>query len=183
MNLAIVNLLIWPEMLDTKAKWVGGAALAILWLAALLETRGELRRQAERRRAENENRVDPETLRQAELAKQCDLQLAEAQQLYLAGEWIETERALLKLTKTNKDDIEAHLLLATVWRRMDRCRDAVRRLTWLGRLDAAAKWRFEIEQELERASKQPPELTSDETTAADDLDEDLASGDSDVQAA
>lgn len=144
----MLNLVIWPELLTSQAKWVGGAALAGLWLAALVETRGELKRQAERRKAEAENRADPLELQQAEIEQQHDSQLAAAQRLYLAGDWVGTERTLLPLTKTNKQDIEAHLLLATVWRRQGREKEAARRLQWLTRLEAAARWRFEIESEL-----------------------------------
>ena len=63
LNLAILNLLVWPELMEPRAKWVGGVALLLLWLAALWETRGELHRQAESRRAAREGRIDPETER------------------------------------------------------------------------------------------------------------------------
>lgn len=151
-NLAVVNLVVWPEMLQAEAKWVGGVALAGLWLAALVETRGELRRQAERRRAEAENRPDPEAERQKKLAEECDRQLIAAQRLYLAGDWGGAERILLPLAKNNKHDIEAQLLLATVWRRQGRTKEAAKRLRWLMRLEASGPWRFGLENELRIAN-------------------------------
>lgn len=148
-NLAIVNLLIWPELMEARAKWVGGVALVALWMAALWETRGELRRQAERRRAEREDRIDPAIEREAVEQAQADRQLMAAQRAYLAGDWVETERLLLELIKTSKQDIEAQLLLATVWRHLGRTRHATRRLRRIAKLDAAERWRFEIARELE----------------------------------
>ncbi len=149
MNLAIVHLFIWPELMEPRAKWVGGVALAVLWLAALWETRGELRRQADRRRAERAGQIDPAEQHEAEQQAESDRQLAAVQRLYLGGDWVETERKLLELTKTNPQDIEAQLLLATVWRHLGRTRHAARRLRRIAKLDAAASWRFEIGRELE----------------------------------
>lgn len=166
-NLAIVNLFIWPELLEPRAKWVGGVALAVLWLAAIWETRGELRRQSQRRRAEREDRVDPDSERQAEQQAEADRQLVAAQRLYLAGDWVETERLLLELTRTHKQDIESQLLLATVWRHLGRTRHAARRLRRLANLDAAASWRFEIERELALIAAKPyTELPPTTTSAA-----------------
>jgi heme exporter protein D len=148
-NLAIITLFIWPDLVEGRAKWVGGAAIGLLWLAALWETRGELRRQAERRRAEREDRIDPTQELEAERQAEADRQLCTAQRMYLAGDWIGTERVLMELIKTNKEDIEAQLLLATVWRHLGRHRPAARRLHRIARLDAATPWRFEIQRELE----------------------------------
>jgi hypothetical protein len=161
-NLAIVNLFIWPELLEPRAKWVGGAALLVLWLAALWETHGELRRQAERRRAEREERPDPETERLAGQQADADRQLVAAQRAYLAGDWAGAERLLLELTKTHNEDIEAHLLLATLWRHLGRSRYASRRLKRIARLDAARAWRYEIERELELSAQPDVPMDSDE---------------------
>ncbi|MCO6046837.1 hypothetical protein NG895_23305 [Aeoliella sp. ICT_H6.2] len=166
-NLAIVNLFIWPELMEPRAKWVGGAALFALWVAALWETRGELRRQAERRRAAEEDRPDPETEQLALQQAEADQQLMAAQRSYLAGDWIAAERTLLELIKVNKHDIEAQLLLATLWRHLGRTRHAVRRLGRIARLDAAAPWRFEIEQELALATA----ATVDDTRQTDQASE------------
>ena len=166
-NLAIVNLFIWPELMEPRAKWVGGAALLALWIAALWETRGELRRQAERRRAAEEDRPDPEAQRQAAQQAEADRQLMAAQRSYLAGDWTRAERTLLELIKVNKHDIEAQLLLATLWRHLGRTRHAVRRLGRIARLDAAAPWRFEIQQELELAAA----ATADDTRQTDQASE------------
>ena len=161
-NLAIVNLFIWPELLDVRAKWVGGVALLLLWLAALWETRGELRRQAERRRAESEGTLDPETERLEQLQAEADRQLMTAQRQYLAGDWVEAERTLVELVRNHKQDIEAHLMLATLWRHLGRTTQAKRRLHKIARLEAADPWRFEIENELAI-------LQTDQTNRSEDL--------------
>ncbi|QDU54716.1 hypothetical protein Pan181_08990 [Aeoliella mucimassa] len=168
-NLAIVNLFIWPELMEPRAKWVGGAALLLLWLAALWETRGELRRQAERRRAEREGTIDPETERLEQQQAEADRQLMIAQRQYLAGDWVEAERTLIDWVRNNRQDIEAQLLLATLWRHLGRSRQAVRRLQKIARLEAADKWHFEIERELqilETDHNNPGEDASSATTEA-----------------
>ncbi len=167
-NLAIVNLFIWPELMEPRAKWVGGAALLALWIAALWETRGELRRQAERRKAAEEDRPDPQAERLAKQQAEADQQLMAAQRSYLAGDWIAAERTLLELIKVNKNDIEAQLLLATLWRHLGRNRHAVRRLGRIARLDAATSWQYEIEQELNFATATPTNVIdqTDQTNEA-----------------
>lgn len=169
-NLAIVNLFIWPELMEPRVKWVGGAALAVLWLAALWETRGELRRQAERRQAELDGRVDPAEQLAADRQAAANRQLVVAQRLYLAGDWVEAERTLLQLTKSNKQDIEAQLLLATVWRHLGRTRQAASRLRRIAKFDAAKQWQFEIARELEliaaKTTNDEPELPPNKSTAA-----------------
>lgn len=148
-NLAIVSTFIWPELLEPRERWVGGVALAALWLAALWETRGELRRQAAKRRAEAQEVPDPDTERQAE----ADRRFMVAQRQYLSGDWTQTERTLLELIKANKQDVEAQLLLATVWRHLGRTRHAERRLRKLARLEMATPWAYEIERELDAVSQ------------------------------
>jgi len=155
-------------------------ALAGLWLAALWETRGELKRQAERKRAEAENRTDPLEIQQAEIEEQNNRQLAAAQRLYLAGDWVGTERTLLPLTKADKQDIEAHLLLATVWRRQGREKEATRRLHWLTRLEAAARWRFEIESELRITQQRTNAMDPEELNEPQRDDHHDADHDSDI---
>ena len=55
LNVLILATLVWPEWLDLRLTFGCGLCAAVLWLAALWETRRELRRIAEARLAEHEN--------------------------------------------------------------------------------------------------------------------------------
>jgi hypothetical protein len=71
----------------------------------------------------------------------------QAQGEYLRGHWYEAESLLRKLLRKSPGDIEAHLLLATLYRhtrRGDEMRDRLRRLE---RLDGAQQWRWEVDRE------------------------------------
>ncbi len=164
LNLGIVGTLVWPELFPPRAKMVGGGVLALLWAAALWETRGELRRQA--------SRHDPESCESSQLAEvsqraEIDELFTEAQIDYLAGDWAGAEQHLLDLLKLDRDDIECQLMLATLWRRMGRSTDAVRRLRRIARLDAALPWQFEIHRELEFAANRDNSLTESADSQAE----------------
>lgn len=68
---------------------------------------------------------------------------------YLKGNWVETERLLERALLQQADDLEARLLLATVWRRTRRLDEARAALEELCELDGAVKWISEIRQELQ----------------------------------
>ncbi len=72
----------------------------------------------------------------------------QAQAEYLRGHWVEAQALLEQLIQRNLDDVEAHLLLSSVYRRSRRIDLARRQLGRLCELDGAARWRFEIEREL-----------------------------------
>jgi hypothetical protein len=63
---------------------------------------------------------------------------------YLQGDWVATERNLLGVLKENPRDVEARLMLATLWRRQGRGAEALRQLDRLERLEASEKWTNEI---------------------------------------
>ncbi len=148
LNLGILGTFVWPELFPPRARLVGAGVLALLWTAALWETRGELRRQAARRDPENPT---PDEMAQDQQTKEIARLFCEAQTSYLAGDWAATEQLLLDILRIDRDDIECQLMLATLWRRMGRSTDALRRLRRISRLDAALPWQFEIHREIEFA--------------------------------
>ena len=145
LNVAILGTFVWPELLPARFRLIGGGVLALLWIAALWETRGELRRQGARRAADGQA---PEDEADARRQEEIDRLFVAAQTRYLAGDWAETEQLLLDTLRLDGDDVECQLLLATMWRHTGRPREARRRLRRLSRLDAAAPWQFEIDREL-----------------------------------
>jgi tetratricopeptide (TPR) repeat protein len=164
LNLAIVGTFVWPELLPARARWIGGGLLAVLWLAALWETRGELRRQAARRDGESPL---PQDVADAERQAEVDRLFIAAQASYLASDWAEAEKILLDALRLERDDIECQLLLATMWRHSGRKNEAIRRLRRLSRLDAATGWQFEIQRELAFANPEIPG-SDDAASRADD---------------
>ena len=87
-------------------------------------------------------------------ARQEDLFL-QAQAQYLRGHWFEAQAALEKLLSRQPRDVDAHLMLATLYRRTGRTREARRQLRILRRIDGAEKWELEIEQERRHAQRAP----------------------------
>jgi len=76
-----------------------------------------------------------------------DQLFVQAQSEYLKGHWLEAETLLKQLLEQSDRDVDAHLLLASVYRRSNRRADAICQLDLLSRLERAGKWGLEIEQE------------------------------------
>lgn len=167
LNLLILATFIWPLWLTSQVKTGCAVTAGLLWVAALIETRGELRRIAARRQAQIEaelaaqqadelaenDSADEGTIEEAidpdeELTKKLDQLFVTAQEQYLRDDAVGTEQTLLQLLRLDRDDVEAGLLLATVWRHNNRHKDARRRLRRLASREKAAPWLYEIEQEL-----------------------------------
>ncbi len=72
----------------------------------------------------------------------------QAQAEYLRGHWVEAQALLEQLIGRNPEDIEAQLLLSSVYRRSRRIELSRRQLRRLCTFEEAARWRFEIEREL-----------------------------------
>jgi hypothetical protein len=86
-----------------------------------------------------------------------------AQAEYLRGHWFETESLLKQLLAASHEDIDAHLLLASLYRRTRRHSEAAAQLLRLEQLERAAKWRWEmaaerrlLERQIEEDRNGPP---------------------------
>jgi hypothetical protein len=86
-------------------------------------------------------------------ANRDDQLLAEAQQHYLKGHWIEAEAIVVQMLAQDSADVEARLLLASVQRRTRRIVEATQTLTELLSHPAATRWQLEIESELEQLNE------------------------------
>lgn len=142
-NTLLLASLVWREWLSGDALRIGYAALAVIWLTAWWLSR------AQRREARAESTTDGSTgPAEAEgRTSQADQMFREAQQRYLENDWIAAEQLLLKLLKQDARDVDARLMLATLWRHQGRREEALRQLDRLERLEAADKWRQEIAAE------------------------------------
>lgn len=71
----------------------------------------------------------------------------QAQGEYLRGHWYEAESHLKKLLRRSGKDVDARLMLATLYRRTQRVDDAEHQLQTLQRMPGSDKWRCEIAHE------------------------------------
>lgn len=91
----------------------------------------------------------------------------EALDHYLKGNWFESEHLLQGLLANNPRDLDARLMLATLFRRTDRGHEAGRQLDQLERFDGSEKWETEISrerkllEELQTAEASGSDRTSD----------------------
>lgn len=163
LNVLILTTVVWPQWLAPRVQLACGVSVALLWVAALIETRGELRRLAMQRETEQQIASDPdlESLDPAE-NRRSDALLRLAQRHYLRAEWSDAERALRQLLKRDPEDSEAQLLLADTHRQMGRPVDALRRLRRLSTKEQADRWRFEVEREIARLESSDEPAQHDE---------------------
>lgn len=136
-NLLIAATLVWPEVAPASMRTAGIFAAALWWLIAGCLSLREL----------------PQVAAATDGDPQQGLFVA-AQSEYLKGNWIEAEAHLRKLLRRRPRDVEALLLLATLYRRTQRFDEARRQLQQMARLDAARPWQVEVRSERELLRRQ-----------------------------
>jgi tetratricopeptide (TPR) repeat protein len=82
-----------------------------------------------------------------------------AQTEYLRGHWVEAQTLLEQLIRRDPEDVESHLLLASVYRRTQRIDLSRCQLRQIEDFEGAARWRFEIGREL-AAIDRPAAITA-----------------------
>lgn len=142
-QVALIGSFLWPEMLSPVqrlALWgiVGGG-----WLINAVVSWQMLRREESRLRRRQTQDAFPEALR-----------------FYLRGDRARAELVLRQLLREDPRDIEAALLLASVWRRQGRLDPARSLLANLANLEAADPWAFEIRREMEIVERERSALVS-----------------------
>jgi cytochrome c-type biogenesis protein CcmH/NrfG len=131
----LLNLVIWASVdrsttVPQAWVWVGWLVCLIFWGAGIWSA----------------GRYDEkQTQRNAAQAQQDLLNRAQAE--YLRGSWSEAQAILERQIRHNPDDVEAHLLLSSVFRRSGRVEQSRRRLEHASRLEGADRWRLEIQRE------------------------------------
>ncbi len=141
LNLLLLASLWWSEVIPGSARKAAWVAIVGFWIGSLLLEVVSSRGQGSRRRNPHEGPT-----------------LEQAVAYYLKGDWVETERLLVDLIGGNPRDVDAGLMLATVWRRAGRLDESAAQLDRLGRLDESSKWELEIQKErelIERARREP----------------------------
>jgi hypothetical protein len=117
----------WSELLGVGIRNAIGGVLALLWVISAVVDYAKLRRHSQPRRG-------PDVF-------------AQATDCYLQGDYFQAEQLLCRSLRSDPHDLDARLLLATVYRRQKRRTDAARQLDEIARCDGAIKWSLEIDRE------------------------------------
>lgn len=150
LNVTIVSAVAWPAWLPPQVTLACGSVTLLLWIVALFETRGELRRIAAEQEAKETSEAIETQATNEPTTDPLDEQFARAQQQYIRGDWLGAEQTLTDLLRQDREDFAADLLLATMWRRTGRLIEAERKLTSLERREAATPWQLELSRERQR---------------------------------
>jgi thioredoxin-like negative regulator of GroEL len=120
----------WTELIGRNLRIGLWAVFVVAWVAAIVWSRKQCRRQAVV--CSLESREDS---------------FGQALDYYLKGDGYQAEQILEDLLRRNVRDLDARLLLATSLRRAGRFDDATRQLDTLACFEGADKWELEIQEE------------------------------------
>lgn len=132
LNVLIVGTFGWSELIVPDLRNLLWVSLAIVWGGAAIASAVKLRRQ----------------VAAGDGGSSADL-FNQAVDLYLKGDYYQTERLLYKLLGKDARDLDARLLLATLLRHTGRIEEASKQLDQLLCFDGSEKWELEIKRELE----------------------------------
>jgi hypothetical protein len=130
LNLLLVASLVWVDLLEPAVLSWGWLALGLAWVVSIVVMGWG-----------NKSQSTP-----ARLVTQEDL-FRRALGEYLRGAWFEAESLCGQIIERHPRDVDARLMLATVLRRTKRYQDARQQIAELERIELAARWQAEIEQE------------------------------------
>ena len=132
LEIAILATIVWPL-------WFRPATVAVVWFCVVLYWLIAALPSFAQRTLGNRD------LGQAS-SQRLDL-FRKAQAEYLTGNWSVAEQHLLVLLDADASDVEVQLMLATLYRRLGRWREAGRRLELATDTDTRKKWHWEISRE------------------------------------
>lgn len=95
---------------------------------------------------------------------QTDALFREAQTEYLKGNWYQAQALLEQILRHNAGDVDAGLMLASLYRHVGRWEEASEQLRQLDRFELSARWRLEIQKErehLDRLESEPNNVDED----------------------
>jgi tetratricopeptide (TPR) repeat protein len=161
-HLALAATILWPDWLTSTERGLLWAALGVAWLTGVAWSYRFVRQHTQR----SQRRALPDPFPQAIHA-------------YLAGNLAQAESLVRAILRESPRDVEAALLLATIWRRRGRLDAAEKLLRNLARLDVAHPWLWEIERELVRVAQAREEQASESLPTSEN--ESLPSGEPSVR--
>lgn len=130
LNLLLVSSVVRPEWLPSSARTLLGISFGVAWSVAAI--RGY--------------RLLPELLKPAASVEHLGL-FQQAQGEYLRGHWFEAEALLSKLLRFSQRDVDARLMLVSLYRHTRRFEEAASQLRELQQLEGADKWYWEMASE------------------------------------
>ncbi len=129
-NWLLAATLVWTEVAHPRLTQVGWAMLACTWIAGIVLAVRWNWRITDR------------------AGGQCGTDLLrKAQSEYLRGNWLVAEAHLTDILASDSTDVEAQLMLVSLYRHTGRKSKAGEHLRWLERLTASRRWAHEIETE------------------------------------
>jgi len=131
LNVGILSTFVWKEWLPEWARPVLWGGIFLLWVGSALATASW-----------------PRPIGSSETPSGSSNALfMEAMEYYLQGQWFEAEKRFIQLLRQNPRDVEARLMIATLFRHTRRWEEALRQLDQLERLEASQAWALEIQRE------------------------------------
>lgn len=153
LNLALLGSFVWSELIASdlrRALWV---ALGVSWVAAAI-----LSVVWGRRQGPGEQRDSAKDI------------FREAIEHYLKGNWFQAQRVLVGILRNNNRDLDARLMLATLFRHTGRLDEAAAQLDLLTRLEGAGKWELEIQRERELLAEARTDTRAEERSGPETND-------------
>jgi len=131
-QVALATTLLWPELVSPEIKNFLWLAVCAGWITGVVLSWRFVR-----------------TEEQRATQRELDDTYPQALHAYLRGDRALVESLLRNRLRRDPQDVEAALLLASVWRRQGRLPAARSLLSKLRKVERAAPWLFEIDRELE----------------------------------
>jgi thioredoxin-like negative regulator of GroEL len=129
-----------PGSTTPALRTVGWLTAACMWLAAIVI--------AMRKVPCRDEQAEPAT----------DALFRDAQTEYLRGNWYQVQNLLGQLLERDRQDVDAGLMLASLYRRVNQTQQAREQLRRLARCESSAKWGLEIQRELEYLDRMEREI-------------------------
>ena len=151
LNLTLAVSFIWTGWIGAEMRWMAWLALAICCAYATWSAQCAAQRPAEA----------------------AEGLFSRVQSEYLQGNWFAAEKLLSQLMQQNCQDVDAQLMLASLYRHTARLPEAEQALGRLSRLEGCEKWTLEIHRErqlLAARQDEPaanPAVTARRITTAD----------------
>jgi len=147
-NVALVASFVWTELFPAGVRSAVWLAVAAVWVGSAVAARWQ----------HSGADGNDDTARPGD-------PFGEAAEQYLKGNWFEAECLLAGLLRRDPRDVDAGLMLATLYRHTGRLDEAANQLDHLERLDEAAKWALEISRERRLLAEAPQEPSDDPVEA------------------
>jgi hypothetical protein len=130
LNAVLIGGFGWSELINSGTRNILLAAVGLLWMASAVAGYMQTNRRADRK---------PNTRAKDTFEQALDL--------YLKGDHFQAECLLVEMLGRNERDLDARLMLATLYRHNRRYEEAGKQLDTLARFEGIEKWTLEIERE------------------------------------